>query len=164
MPYCPKCQAEYREGIARCAGCDVTLEAELPQGQAGKAEQLREVAGKGEAASLMRASYADACQMVEVLQANGVDAMVTGDGKSCDQSGTCSHYFVSVLPEDVADAGAVLRAEFQRLAVADGELKPDLDAMVDFDAEGTHTCPACGAHFEGHPETCPECELFLGVA
>ena len=30
--FCPKCQSEYREGIASCAECGVDLVAELPAG------------------------------------------------------------------------------------------------------------------------------------
>ena len=31
MPWCPKCKAEYREGFAKCASCDVTLVDALPE-------------------------------------------------------------------------------------------------------------------------------------
>lgn len=165
MPYCPTCHAEYREGIALCAHCHLELVASLPESDTDKSDRLREVAGRDEAARIARASYAEACQMVEMLQAHGVDSLVCGDPSSCGKGGHCAHFFVAVLPEDVEAAQGVLRDEFRRLVEVDEECKDaDPDAVVDFDSEGQKACPACGAAFEGAPEECPDCGLFLGVA
>jgi len=137
----------------------------LPDADAGKGDRLRAAVKDGAASSLMKASYADACQMIEFLQSQGVDAMVTGDPASCGKGGQCSHYLVAVLPEDVPLAGQVLKAEQQRLLESVEECRgADLDAVVDFDAEGQRKCPACGAAFDGTPEECPDCGLFIGAA
>ena len=37
MPFCPKCRAEYVEGIALCSNCQVELVNELPPEYEGKA-------------------------------------------------------------------------------------------------------------------------------
>ena len=164
MSFCPECHSEYREGVARCAHCEVELVAALPETDVEKSGRLREASDKGEAAHLARASYTDACQMVELLQSRGVDAMVVSDPASCGKGGSCSHFLVAVLPEDVQAAAGVLRDEFRKLVAADEECQgADPDAAVDFDAEGAHTCPACGFSFEGTPDECPECGLFIGV-
>ena len=31
MPFCPECQAEYRDGFTRCAECDLDLVEQLPE-------------------------------------------------------------------------------------------------------------------------------------
>ncbi|MGC4114850.1 MAG: hypothetical protein QM765_09615 [Myxococcales bacterium] len=165
MPnYCPVCRTEYRDGIAKCAHCEQALVPALPEQDEGKGERLRSAVKDGTAAAILRMSYTDACQMIEFLQAQGMDAMITGDPKSCGKGGQCSHFFVAVLPEDVELAAQVLKAEQKRLVESDEECQgANLDAMVDFDAEGQKKCPACGASFEGTPEECPDCGLFIGA-
>jgi len=165
MPFCPVCRTEYRAGVDGCVHCKQPLVPTLPESDEGKGDRLRTAVKDGTAAAILRASYADACQMIEFLQAEGVDAMVTGDPASCGKGGQCSHYFVAVLTEDVPLAGQVLKAEQKRLVDSDEECAgANLDAMVDFDAEGQKKCPACGAGFEGTPEECPDCGLFIGTA
>ncbi|MFN7134443.1 MAG: hypothetical protein ACK4N5_20350, partial [Myxococcales bacterium] len=79
----------------------------------------------------------------------------------CGKGGQCSHYFVAVLPEDAADAAAALKAEWE--ALLDEEQRAAAGGTVDLDAGGTHQCPACSASFEGTPEECPDCGLYLGA-
>lgn len=165
MPYCPLCRSEYRDDVERCAHCEQPLVPALPEDDEGKADRLRQAVKDGKATPIVRMSYVDCCQIVEFLQSQGIDSMVTGDPKSCGKGGHCSHYFVSVLEEDLAVAAKALQDEQKRLVEADEESRgADLDAVVDFDAEGQKKCPACGAAFEGSPEECPDCGLFLGVA
>ncbi len=149
------------EGVARCSPCDAELVAELPALGPEKGELLREAVKTGEALAIARASYTDACQMVEALHAASVDAMVSGDPASCGKGGQCSHYFVAILPEDAKAANDALKAEWSRLL--DNEQMAAAGGEVDLDAEGAKQCPACGASFEGAPEECPDCGLYLGV-
>lgn len=165
MPFCPACRTEYRAGIATCAHCQQELVPEIPESDEGKGDRLRQAVKDGTAAAILRANYSDACQMTEFLQSKGVDAAVTGDPATCGKGGHCSHYFVAVLPEDLATAGQVLKEEQKRLVESDEECQgANLDAVVDFDAEGQRKCPACGAAFEGSPEECPDCGLYIGAA
>jgi ferredoxin len=163
MPYCPACHAEFRPELTRCSSCNEALVEALPQEDETKAERLRQATAIGEAAVISRTSYTEACQMVEQLQRAGLDAMVTGDA-SCGKSGSCASFMVAVLKEDAAAAVQRLRSEWRTLVETDADCKHvDPDAAVDFDAEGAHVCPACGGAFEGAPQECPECGLFLGV-
>lgn len=164
MPYCPSCHSEYRPGIAACAHCELPLVDALPEGGQDKAERLRQAVAQGEGAkAISRASYAEACQMVEQLHRSGVDAMVSADPHSCGKGGGCSHFFVQVLEEDARTAVQVLREDWVRLTeVEEGSAPIDFEKSTDLDAEGAHACPACGTAFEGAPAECPECGLFLG--
>lgn len=165
--FCPQCRSEFREGFFRCPNCECELVGELPDLE-DRSEKLRQLAASGGAVRIARASYREAAQMVETIQSHGVDAMLTGD---CDAATGCCkrgcggpQAYVTVLPEDVQDAAAILR-EVHRNLVADmegGSLEA-LDAEVDLDSEGEKTCPACGAKFEGSPEECPDCGLYLGA-
>jgi hypothetical protein len=165
MPFCPSCRSEYRPDIRACVHCEVDLVDALPEGTEDKAERLRLGVAKGEGAKpISRASYAEACQMVEQLHGAGVDAMVSGDSASCGKGGGCSHFFVQVLEEDVRSAVQVLREDWRKLIeIEDGVERVDPEATVDLDSEGAKACPACGSAFQGAPEECPECGLFLGT-
>lgn len=162
MSWCPACRSEYVEGVARCSPCDVELVEALPEALPEKGELLRAAVASGEALAIARASYTDACQMVEALHAAGVDAMVSGDPASCGKGGQCSHYFVAVLQEDGKAANDALKAEWARLL--DHEQMAAAGGEIDLDAEGAKQCPACTATFEGAPDECPDCGLYLGVA
>jgi hypothetical protein len=165
MPYCPDCRTEYRPDVLRCAHCEVELVAALPETDAHKDDRLRQALkeGEGKVAQISLPSYAEACQMVEFLSSKGVAALVSGDPEMCGK-GCAQKFFVAVLPEDAPEAGKVLRAEQKRLVESDEECRgADLDAVVDFDAEGEKKGPACGAAFEGTPEECPDCGIFLGA-
>ncbi len=165
MPFCPSCRSEYRPEIKECVHCEKELVEALPESDAAKGDRLRQAAAQGEAATIMRATYPEACQVVEQLHTAGIDAMVTGDPDSCAKGGQCSHFFVALLKEDVPPAIELLRSEWRKLLdVQEGAVLADPDAALDFDAEGEKACPACGTKFEGKPEECPECGLFLGAA
>ena len=164
MPFCPSCRTEYRPGVTKCVHCDKDLVVALPEADAVKSERLRAAVKEDKAARIFRAAYNESCQMVEFLQSQGLDSMVTGDPESCGKGNQCSHFFVSVLPEDVPAAAEIMRDEQKRLLDSDDECRgADLDAMVDLDAEGQKTCPACGFAFDGTPEECPDCGIFLGT-
>lgn len=166
--YCPECRSEYREGIERCAHCECQLVVTLPEPCEDKQERLRRAVAAGEAVQIAKARYREATQMVETIQAAGVDAMLMGDEASLGQPGRgcCGGpaFFVAVLPEDVEGAIEALRAAHRALAASDEEVSLEaMEAMVDLDAEGEKCCPACGASFDGAPEECPDCGLYLGA-
>jgi hypothetical protein len=165
MPYCPSCRSEYRPGVRACVHCEVDLVDALPEAEADRAERLRRAVAEGKGARpIWRTGYAEACQRVEQLHAAGLDAMVAGDPDSCGKGGTCSAFFVQVLEEDVPAAAKAVREDWRRLVAAEeGGTGVDPDAGVDLDAEGAHACPACAAQFQGSPQECPECGLFLGT-
>ena len=74
MPFCPKCNCEYRPGFMRCNDCDVDLVETL----SGENELLN----RGKLDLVMLASFPDPmeaqmCQ--ELLESNGIDSMLQSD-------------------------------------------------------------------------------------
>ncbi len=75
MPFCPNCQAEYREGILRCSDCDVELVGSLPA-----EEPLPQDEGPvnlAELASFQNTAEAD--MVKELLESNDIEAVVRGE-------------------------------------------------------------------------------------
>ena len=165
--FCPQCRAEFREGFFKCPNCECDLVGALAE-EEDKSEKLRQLAASGGAVRIARASYREAAQMVETIQHHGVDAMLTGDceaaGGGCKRGCGGPQAYVTVLPEDAEEAVSILKSVHRGLVadMEDGSLDA-LDAEVDLDAEGEKKCPACGASFEGSPEECPDCGLYLGA-
>jgi len=160
MPYCPECRSEYREGFETCSQCAVPLVASLPEMAPDSSDELAELAESGEAAVVARAPYDEACRMQESLQERSVAALVVADPES-RRHGAFLQYFVAVRPGDLDLARRCLHAEFQALIEREGLAGPASD-VVDHDAGGPITCPACGATFPPANE-CPECGLFVGA-
>jgi hypothetical protein len=69
--FCPKCKAEYREGIFKCSECNINLVPELPPEESVEYVDLVNVE-----------TYPDRTQAElakGVLSANGIDALIHGD-------------------------------------------------------------------------------------
>lgn len=75
MPYCPICEAEYRDGVQRCSDCDVDLVAALPEQQPEDTDpgavELTELANFGTAA--------EADMIRELLESNGISTVARGE-------------------------------------------------------------------------------------
>ncbi len=83
MPYCPSCEAEYREGVIRCSDCGVELVESLPEDVPPQidpdAVELTELASF--------ATVAEADMIRELLETNGIRTVVRGES---DPIGTAS--------------------------------------------------------------------------
>lgn len=75
MPFCPKCQIEYRAGFGRCTDCDVALVPVLPAEPA--AEGDTEPVELAELATFPNAPEAEMIQ--ELLEDNGISTVLRGD-------------------------------------------------------------------------------------
>lgn len=160
MPYCPECRSEYRDEYTECASCKVALIAALPELPPDAAEELADLAERGEAAHVARAPYDEACRMEEVLASRGVAALVVADPET-KRHGAYQSYFLCVRPADIPLAHKCLKAEFEALIAREG-LTVTEAVTVDLDSGSPITCPACGTTFPPANE-CPECGLFVGA-
>jgi hypothetical protein len=71
--YCPRCKAEYREGISRCADCDVKLVPKL----APEPEETHEYVDWVKIYTFTDRYEADLAQ--GLLEANDIDAVTSSD-------------------------------------------------------------------------------------
>lgn len=81
MPFCPKCQTEYREGFSTCADCHVPLVAELPP--LPEPEPLPDSQDFGEPTLLLTAdTELEADMLVALFTDSGIPAYKQYDGAS----------------------------------------------------------------------------------
>lgn len=164
MAYCPSCRAEYREGIVRCAHCEVDLVDELPPEVLLGVDAVEAAVADGTALVVARGPLQSVSGMRDALADHRVPAVVRGNEESKDYTGAASVFDVLVAPADQEAAAAALAADFQGMIVTEGLDPAAADAVVDLDAGGEIVCPACGTSFDASASAeCPECGLFLGV-
>jgi hypothetical protein len=75
MPYCPNCEAEYRDGVQRCSDCDSELVDTLPEHDPPEVDTLG--VGLVELASFPLSAEADMIR--ELLETNGIRCVIRGD-------------------------------------------------------------------------------------
>ena len=75
MPYCPICDAEYRDGVERCRDCNAELVAALPDEQPEPVDP--DAIELTEMASFATAAEADMIR--ELLESNGIRTVIRGE-------------------------------------------------------------------------------------
>ena len=116
--FCPSCRDEYREGFTHCAECGAELVEELPP-EPAEPRIGPELVQVFEAHGYMQA------EMVRgVLEASGIESLLTGDGGAIGQmyplsAGPLSRIFVLVRLEDAPRAVEVISS------AEHGELEQD---------------------------------------
>ena len=159
--YCPACRSEYRTGITRCVQCAVDLVDVLPEERPLGIEGVEAAVAEGTALAVAKGPLQTVNGMRDVLASSRIPTVVRADPESQDPTtGVATLFDVLVHPDDGEAAAGALAADFQGLITGSG-----LDAgggeVVDLDAGGEITCPACGTVFKG--QECPDCGLFLGI-
>ncbi len=155
---CPRCQAEYQEGIAICATDGEALVDSLPQETGAAFAELEKLLREGTAALSQPRTLENAQRDQELLHEAGVPCLLYANPASVDARGTPNLYHLAMLPQHVEDAAAVLGRRRREMLEAEG-LSAN-DAVVDLTAAEL-VCPACGFRFAA-ADTCPDCGLFLG--
>ncbi|NOZ84774.1 MAG: hypothetical protein GXP49_00650 [Deltaproteobacteria bacterium] len=113
MPYCPKCGAEYREGIKVCADCNVELVDTMPDFEVDKRNFI-EFYTCFDALELGRIS--------EILSEKGIKTLIRDLRSSAFPTdiGETAEKRLSVPEEDLEEAVKLVKT-----AIVDGEISPD---------------------------------------
>jgi hypothetical protein len=166
MPYCPRCRAEFREGVGECASCGVGLVVEPPDDDpfASPRSMARMLDGQ-----TLRPAFVGGptglAELRDLLAANRIPSIVAPPQEGC--STTCKPRLMLLLrPEDAGPAQEVFQESFD--PDRRSELVQALDAgeaeeEEDQEEQALTECPACGTpRPSSETQECPECGLFLG--
>ncbi len=134
MPFCPKCRAEYVEGIATCDDCGVALTAEPP-------ELERKVGDRALVEVWYTHGEMDAQLMRSLLESSGISSMFSGE------SLRLTHGFTV---DGLAKVRILVREEDAKRAC---EIISSLDGM--------RQCPECGQPAHEKDAACHYCKKQL---
>jgi hypothetical protein len=104
--YCPNCRAEYRAGFERCADCDIALVDELPTEPPPAEPAPTHLVPDKELVEVFRSNQSDARIVRGFLEAQGIPAILLGEGEMPYpiDIGSLGERRVYVREEDVEDA------------------------------------------------------------
>ncbi len=110
MPYCPSCEAEYRDGVGRCSDCDVELVGALPERDGLDAEAEANAVELSELASFPVVAEADMIR--ELLETNGIRTVVRGETDPIGATSMAAPTTLLVEQRDVDRARELYNAFF----------------------------------------------------
>ena len=162
MPFCPECRDEYREGIARCAACDVGLVATLEAVNDDELLELERRLASEELTPVFAGDLENCKARYQVLGEHGIPSLITGDLEAKETETLSPYMYLQCATEDVEDVAAIFQDLWNESLTLEGIEVDEVDA-VDMEAEEIE-CPGCSTLIseltvEGE---CPECGLFLG--
>ena len=144
MPFCPKCNCEYREGIVRCAECDVDLVAELTP---AKTEEPYVVVER-------RPKAHEARMICEALERAGIPCLLKGAetrevlssvlGASIFGGEDFNEVALEVPESRLTEAHEIIEAFFE-------------NGGTDNDEVEFLECSECGCPIDPEEEVCPGC-------
>jgi len=111
MPFCPECQAEYTEGVAKCADCDVALVPTLPE------EDLRDFVE-----FYASFDWLEAGRIGSILEQSGIKALIRDLASSSFPTsvGRTGAKRIAVGADKVEEATQLIK-----MAIVDGGISPD---------------------------------------
>ena len=161
LQYCPRCNDEYRAGIAQCAACSTQLISgremlELSRRKNGGAP--REITPEDELVDLIKGPVINIKNVQSMLRREGFPSITAGgDSSSCGKGCCGSEVKLQVRMADIREIMAIMaREHMQSTGLIDHG--GYIDSVYD-QAAGAATCPACGCSFATTSNTCPDCGL-----
>jgi len=168
LQYCPQCGDEYRAEISHCAACAVVLMSgrqRLQQEEERRAVMENRYVAIKEGEELVvvyRGPLADIKVLQEMLAAQRIVSMVSGDENSCAKKGCAPPTLhLQVRRQEAGEAMQVLDAAYRKATGLDTPPPIHADAVFD-DSQQEATCPACGHCFSTSHTACPDCGLCFG--
>jgi predicted amidophosphoribosyltransferase len=133
VPYCHSCKSEYTESVAMCAECGASLSAEPPPVDGNADIKLEKV--------YLAQGEMDAQMIRSVLEANGVECMLSGESVRLTHGFTVdglAEVRVLVRETDAARARDVIAA-----------------------SEHVGDCPGCGEPIPADAAVCRQCARVI---
>lgn len=165
LQYCPQCGDEYRAEIRHCAVCAVALmsgQQRLQQEEERRAvleNRFVDIKEGEELVMVYRGPLADIKALQEVLAAQRIVSLVTGDENSCAKKGCAPPTLnLQVRRPDAAEAMQILDEAYRKSTGLDAPAHGHADAVFD-QSQQEATCPACGHCFSTNHSACPDCGL-----
>jgi len=158
MPFCPRCRAEYREGIETCSTCNVSLVDSLEGVPLPLSEETVATLLEGkELAMLVRGDMSTCKEIHQALLDEQIPALMLPPDDDVGHAGLSMVLDVIIAEEDQDRAVAVLQRDWADMLKRDGLFWPATE-------EGVMACPACGSTAPLVDGCCPDCGLYLGDA
>lgn len=160
---CPKCGASYRVGFTHCHSCRVDLvDPAIGLAAAAAATDPRAALAGRETTAIVHAGLA-ACREIErALLEAGVPCVLDANAEEGEPlAAGALKVGVVIASDDLARAGAVLKARFEGLVAKEGIGSFKTEA-IDLTAAEIE-CPACGHKGALQDGACGDCGLFLGA-
>lgn len=154
MPYCPDCQAEFREGFTRCNSCDVDLVETLPEPFDLSEENIKQALAGKDLIPVTRATLDVVKETRDLLSAHRVASLILDDENEKTPPGYPKRVILVVGSDDLEAAGKVLGESFHQMLDEEG-IDPQQSQMV------SDKCPACSAEIKEDQEECADCGLFI---
>jgi hypothetical protein len=162
--FCPKCRAEFRKDVSRCANCERDLVEALPdEDPFSTPEGMAQLIGERDIEAVIVGNYVNLREWQRELARRRVPSVIAGeaDGEEQPQVAVHSRFFLMVAEDDLEGARQVLDERWKQGLATEGLT---LTAAGGGAADETTACPACGTPVPESATACPECELFLGAA
>jgi predicted amidophosphoribosyltransferase len=153
MPFCPVCQAEFREGFTHCNNCGVELVDHLEEEMDLSEENVKAALEGKELVGVTRGTLEVAKETRDLLASHRIASIIVDDEDSPKIEGMPPRVVLVVPKDDIEAAALVLGSKFKEMVEEEGMETPDLKY---------ENCPACGTRVPEDAEECPECGLFIG--
>ena len=159
--YCSVCRSEFREGITRCASCDVALVEKLPfPDPTGDEKAMAEALADRALVSVVVGQVHNIREAQAVLKSAKIPSLVAPEADSEIDPGMHPRLYLLVAQEQVEEARAVFESQWMQGLAGEGV---EFAANPSDDSDES-VCPACGTALTPNVTECGECGLFLGAA
>lgn len=99
MPFCPKCRAEYVEGVRHCEECGISLVDQLP-------EEVED----------SDAALVTVCRARNEIEAQMIRTLLEGNRIRCCLSGESLRHTHGIMVDGIAEVRILVRAEEEKRA------------------------------------------------
>lgn len=155
--FCPECRAEYRDGIAQCAHCEVPLVAELAKEDAFSSPEAMARALEGrELVNVIVGSHVPLLEAQGLLAKQRLLSVIAGESEEVEAA-MHARFYLKVATEDLGRMREILQEKWQEGLEREGLSLEAAPEKVEANA-----CPACGTEVPDSTTECPDCGLFLG--